>query len=205
MPLGTRHPSAKRRRISRSHAKNGWVECVPYAPGHLSRAIANYRDCWTRNFERQAISSSSDWATAFLIAILLLENAALRAAIVVAVAFSAATIFIVPNSDAATSLPLSQEGFFSTVAGVPGESILSGLLHGSPIRGTEHSDYSVDGYRAPADRRNSSWTRDLRLEPVRCLLHPLQHDRPIARQGRAPSQAHKPALSGMREPLKDLR
>lgn len=43
-------------------------------------------------------------ATAFLIAILLLVNAALRAAIVVAVASSAATIFIVPNSDAATSL-----------------------------------------------------------------------------------------------------
>ncbi|MDA1347472.1 MAG: HPP family protein [Chloroflexi bacterium] len=69
-------------------------------------------------------------ATAFLIAILLLENAVLRAAIVVAVASSAATIFVVPDSVAATPrrvvgghvVAVVVAGAFSTVAGVPGES-----------------------------------------------------------------------------------
>ena len=69
-------------------------------------------------------------ATAFLIAILLPENAVLRAAIVVAVASSAATIFVVPNSVAATPrrvvgghvVAVVVGGAFSTVAGVPGES-----------------------------------------------------------------------------------
>ena len=146
-------------------------------------------------------------ATAFLIAILLLENAVLRAVIVVAVASSAATIFVVPNSVAATPrrvvgghvVAVVLGGAFSPVAGVPGESTyLVDVMAALSVR-TEHPGYGVDGYRAPAGRRNSAWTRDLRLEPVRRLIHPLQRDRPIAPQGRAPPQAHKPALSGRRE------
>ena len=91
-------------------------------------------------------------------------------------------------------------GAFSPVAGLPGEStylvdVMAALSVGLSILVMVSTDTAHPQAAGTAlGLVIYGWSPS-----AVCLRHPLQRDRPIAPQGRAPPQAHKPALSGRRE------
>jgi len=151
-------------------------------------------------------------ATLAMMAIMLLEDVVLRAAIVVAMASTVFTIFVVPNSVAATPrkvigghlVGVAAGSLIAAVIALPAiapmveDSAFAVRFAGGTHGGTESRGDGGDGRRAPTRGLGRPWPGRTRVGPGVCGRHPDKGHRPVDHKNGSATQAGESAMTQSR-------